>query len=270
MNDSSHDERRARLRGALVRAGREERISPALRASLLALAAAAPAAPIAAAATADVAAKSAATAKTAFAAKAATASWKLYAALAFVAGTGAGIGASLPSLATSTSSSPPPAIAVPAARAPRAHVSSPSSASPAPEVPSMNSNSALPTVDVGDLPSAPSSSVSHTRVRAAAPPSAPASVAEEMALVDRIRSAAAAGNDGEALRLLDEHHARFPAGMLVEEAEVMRIESHARLSRPDTAAQLARRFLEAHPASPYAPRVRTTLSRLPVSVQEQP
>jgi hypothetical protein len=88
---------------------------------------------------------------------------------------------------------------------------------------------------------------------------APTSLTEEVAALDGAREALASGDAARALRGLDEHDRRFPGGMLGPEATVLRIE--ALLLRGDraSAARLGGAFLDAHPRSPHASRLRSLL-----------
>ena len=123
-------------------------------------------------------------------------------------------------------------------------------------------------MSVGDLPSVKEEAqkvARPTSVATAAPanePTPPASLAEEMKSAESIRTAAREGRTGDALRLLDEHDARFPNGALAEETLVLRIETFAKAGRASEAKALAGKFITERPKSPYAPRVRSTISRL--------
>ena len=123
-------------------------------------------------------------------------------------------------------------------------------------------------MSVGDLPSAKAEAPQVARANTASvaavepSPSAPVSLADEMKSAEAIRSASREGRSADALRLLDEHDARFPNGALAEEALVLRIEAFAKAGRASEAKALADKFLTERPKSPYAPRVRSTMSRL--------
>jgi hypothetical protein len=72
--------------------------------------------------------------------------------------------------------------------------------------------------------------------------------------------AALGGNDAPtALRALDAYDRAFPLGVLSDEATVLRIEALAERSDPN-AAILSQRFVAAHPASPYAERLRSIMA----------
>ena len=138
-------------------------------------------------------------------------------------------------------------------------------------MPSPIANPAAPTVR-GSSPAsaarsglavAPPSAAWEAPVAPALPPRAeePAAQAlgEQVAALNRARSALAAGDATAALRALDDHDARFPDGVLAEEAAVMRIDALVAMGRREEASDLARRFIASHPASPYASRVRQSL-----------
>ncbi|MCC6554624.1 MAG: outer membrane protein assembly factor BamD, partial [Polyangiaceae bacterium] len=75
------------------------------------------------------------------------------------------------------------------------------------------------------------------------------------------REALAGGRARAALAALDAYSARFPGGRLALEAEVLRIEALAGSGEASAATALARAFLAAHPASPYANRLRPIAER---------
>jgi hypothetical protein len=96
--------------------------------------------------------------------------------------------------------------------------------------------------------------------KASAKPAEKTSLADEVAALDVARVALASGNAAAALRALDDHDRRFPGGALGPEATVMRIEALALRGDRASAARLGRAFLDAHPRSPHASRIRTLLS----------
>jgi hypothetical protein len=81
-------------------------------------------------------------------------------------------------------------------------------------------------------------------------------LADQIAMMDAIRSAIASGNGGRALRLVDDYERRFPRGAFVEEAEALRVEAIAKTGDSAAAQRAADRFLAAHPGSPHAARIR--------------
>jgi hypothetical protein len=87
----------------------------------------------------------------------------------------------------------------------------------------------------------------------------PASLREEVALIDVARQALSRGDASGALVALDRYAATHPRGMLSEEATLLRIESLAQSGNRPAAAQLARRFLATHPSSAHARRLSSLL-----------
>jgi TolA-binding protein len=87
------------------------------------------------------------------------------------------------------------------------------------------------------------------------------SLREELSLLERARRSLAAGRSDEARDILKRHRETFPSGALAEEAEVLRIEVLLARGENALAEQAGRDFLDAHPGSPHAPRVRTLLVR---------
>jgi hypothetical protein len=85
-------------------------------------------------------------------------------------------------------------------------------------------------------------------------------LAAEVSLLDSARAASFAGAYGDALRLIDDYHQRFPAGELSADAEVVAIDAltaeHSAL-----AVQRARRFLEHYPDDPHAAHVKSVVQR---------
>lgn len=82
-------------------------------------------------------------------------------------------------------------------------------------------------------------------------------LADEVALVARARTALRAGDLAGASDALDAHDRAFPRGALAEEAEALRVEIASRSGDGPRAERLARAFLTRHPSSPHAARVRT-------------
>jgi hypothetical protein len=82
------------------------------------------------------------------------------------------------------------------------------------------------------------------------------SIAEELASLDEAREALRGGDASRALRVLDGHDARNPDGALSQEATVVRVQALLLAGDGAGAATVGRRFLDAHPASPYAAQVR--------------
>ena len=275
MSRDMEIDRRARLRSALVKAGREERASDTLRASLIAVAAATAAAPAAVSAAASsgtvavskaaaanaatsVAPASASTAAVVASAKG-TAAWKLLAVLAAIGGIGTGA-TFLATRERAPVASPAPAVTTASVVTPE-----PITTTPAPQEIASVSVDDLPTVKA--VPSAriaqPAGSSAPSEPAATAPtPSPAARLTEETRAVGAIRASLQKDQTREALRLLDAYEAEFPRGVLAEEAEVLRIETLVRAGDKGEAARRANRFLADRPSSPHAARVRTMTRRL--------
>lgn len=95
--------------------------------------------------------------------------------------------------------------------------------------------------------------------RPAPAPSASGDLREEIALLDRARSAVRAGDGSGALAVLSDYQRRFPRGTFSQEATVLRVEALAKSGQMSGARQLGQRFLAAHPESPHAERIERLL-----------
>jgi hypothetical protein len=87
-----------------------------------------------------------------------------------------------------------------------------------------------------------------------APP--PASLPEEIAALDRARTALSSGDAQGALRMLDDYDRVLHGTRLTAEATLLRIDALARSGRAAEASALAARFVEANPSSALADRAR--------------
>lgn len=77
---------------------------------------------------------------------------------------------------------------------------------------------------------------------------------EELAILSKAASELRAGRAGVALRLLDEHRRKFPAGRLVEERRAARVQALCALgNRAEAEAELAR-LVRTSPRSPHVAR----------------
>ena len=104
-----------------------------------------------------------------------------------------------------------------------------------------------------------------TAVSASASPSArPLSIADEIALLDKARTALADGDTASALRILDAHDRAFPNGALGPEASVLRIDALADAGDETNARAEAKRFLAAHPNGPQSRHVRSRIDRMTI------
>jgi hypothetical protein len=93
------------------------------------------------------------------------------------------------------------------------------------------------------------------RERGAPPRAARASQAAELELLHRAQAAHAARSFADALRLVDAHARRFPAGRLVEEREALRVRALAGAGRADEAQAAAAEFTRRFPRSVFLPRL---------------
>ncbi len=166
-----------------------------------------------------------------------------------------GVGAVLAGLvALQSPAQVPPAPAEPAASVVAAPVQAPPEAAPAVE--------AAPAAEAEPAPAeAPltESSEKAPLVAKKASPGAKASTGDELRqelqLLDEARAALKSGAPARARVLLERHARRFPSGSFRQEADVLRVETLARLGERQKAASLAREFLNEHPESPHVERV---------------
>jgi hypothetical protein len=127
--------------------------------------------------------------------------------------------------------------------------------------------SAVDTVDPVEAPSAeampppPPRPSLRARSGAAAAPSArrAAALQEQTDMLDQARAALALGNASGAMATLDDLGRQHANGPLAEEATVLRIEALLAAGNRQAGEALAQRFLEQHPSSAYAQRVRSRL-----------
>jgi hypothetical protein len=93
---------------------------------------------------------------------------------------------------------------------------------------------------------------------------------DEVAALDQARSALAAGNGPEALRLLEAYRTGFPRQQLEAEATVMRVEALIRMGDRAQASRVADAFVASHPRSPLVPHVRRLLGDKSGSSDQKP
>lgn len=108
--------------------------------------------------------------------------------------------------------------------------------------------------DEGSLGSFAASSARTGHVVRARPPAD--SLAEELALVDRARTAS---DPASTIRAVDDYEARFRAGTFLQEAEVLRVKALLRKHDRAGAEAAAERFFSRFPKSPHAAHVRALL-----------
>ena len=85
-------------------------------------------------------------------------------------------------------------------------------------------------------------------------------IREQLARIDEARGALRRGDTASALRALDAYDRLFPDGALAQEATVVRVQTLLAAGDRAGAAVVERAFLAAHPASPYAARIRTMMT----------
>jgi TolA-binding protein len=98
----------------------------------------------------------------------------------------------------------------------------------------------------------------NSSVAAPAATSHASSLAEETTLLRAAHDAIAAGDPARALRLLDEHAARFPNSALEPERSAERVFAYCAAQDTAYARAAASSFLAAHPTGPLAMRVRSS------------
>ena len=96
-----------------------------------------------------------------------------------------------------------------------------------------------------------------THAHAAAP--AASTLAQQVAALDRARTALDEGDPARARRLVDSYESEYPAGAFLQEAEVLRIESLVHEGKTSDADRAGKRFLATYPNSPHDARVRSLL-----------
>jgi outer membrane protein assembly factor BamD (BamD/ComL family) len=82
------------------------------------------------------------------------------------------------------------------------------------------------------------------------------SLGAEIASLDLVRKALLDHDAARALRAIQEHTQRFRGTPLAPEAQLLEIDALVAAGRRGEAQAHARAFLDAHPDSPLAPRVR--------------
>lgn len=138
-------------------------------------------------------------------------------------------------------------------------------------------------IDVNDLPATAQTAETPTPTRAApsakapaktlapeeppvrAPTTSAAQLGEETRRLTEIRAAIRTSHPREALTLLEEYRSLFPAGILTDEALLLRVQVLFDLGHDHAARSLATRFIESHPSSPYAEPLRELLAARPTT-----
>jgi hypothetical protein len=123
--------------------------------------------------------------------------------------------------------------------------------------------------DVLSLPPVPPAATQPPRRAAIAAPASPArrgesvpgegedSFGRELRAIERARLAVAARDGASAIETLDAYARDFPHGQLSQEATLLRLEALLDEGQRAQAEALAQRFLQEHPSSPLAQRVRS-------------
>jgi hypothetical protein len=149
-------------------------------------------------------------------------------------------------------------------RAHRAPVAVAPVSTPAPVVVASGPLIAPVPVPVPAAPIAHRAAVHHAHVAAPVRDEAPANrLAEETALLAASNAELRSGDARRALALLNDYDRRYPSGVLREEVLATRVIAGCQLGHaPDAASRRAAdAFLARHPASPLAPRVRSSCAR---------
>jgi hypothetical protein len=96
--------------------------------------------------------------------------------------------------------------------------------------------------------------------QSAAPSSSPlGDVREQIAWLDRARSAVRRGDSRTALAELAQYRAKFPRGEFAQEVAVLKIEALVQDGQMPAARSLAKKFLASHPESPHVERIERLL-----------
>jgi hypothetical protein len=94
---------------------------------------------------------------------------------------------------------------------------------------------------------------------APANPSLPPDLQAEVSALGKARAALGRRDGQTALEELDVYGQAFPTGLLADEATVLRVDALALHGEPTEAAALGRRYLSAHPTSPYGTHLRAVI-----------
>jgi hypothetical protein len=85
----------------------------------------------------------------------------------------------------------------------------------------------------------------------------PATFTDELATLDSARHAIDAGDAARALSILDGYAQRFAAGVMGQEASILRVEALVKAGDRSAAERAADEFFRKNPTTPYAARVRS-------------
>lgn len=120
--------------------------------------------------------------------------------------------------------------------------------------------SAIETTSAASPPPPPPATVAVTPKKATPAPSS-SSLTQEVMMLGRVRSALAANNPDEALRVLDQYHAQFPAGKMASEEPVLRVQALMAKGDRAQAKAVADAFVAQHPDSPFVSRVQQLVAK---------
>jgi hypothetical protein len=204
--------------------------------------------------------------------------WLKWAALGFAIGLAGVSAASLVTKGATPTPAENPVPTVVAVAAPSTRVASPVGVAPSEAVvdearatplPAASAERASARADRAAMAAAPLSSADATGSEAPAGPLGTArfeapgesELAAQMAAIHGVRAALAGNEPALALRQIDQYERTYPAGLLLPEAEVLRIDSYSALGDFDSVKRLARSFLTQHPGSPYARHVQALIDR---------
>jgi hypothetical protein len=154
-----------------------------------------------------------------------------------------------------------PAVAAPTQRPPYEAISPPARALPAPiATTEANVASERRTSAVSAAPRAfePPTPAEISEVPAAG---TPASIAEEVAELDRARTLLVAGKANDALHVLDAYGSRWPSGVMALEAMVVRVEVELARGNRASAERHAQALIAAFPNTGHARKVASLLER---------
>jgi hypothetical protein len=146
--------------------------------------------------------------------------------------------------------------AVRQASAPLALLARPAPASPEPEAAPVAPIARAAEAQAADQPAAAPADETGAPTRGG---DRSATLAHELSTLDAARGMLARGDSGGALARLDRYAHAYPHGRLALEAEVLRIDALDAAGRTDAARARAQTFIDRHPHSVLAARVRTRL-----------
>lgn len=122
---------------------------------------------------------------------------------------------------------------------------------------------------IGELTPPNASGLAPTETRVAAsgnaqspkPTLAPktSALAEEVALLDQARAAAAQSDPIRTLQLTSSYQRQFPSGAMAPEAQLLQVEALVHTGQSAAAMPIARKLLQAAPHGPHAERIRALL-----------